>query len=194
MMKTKVNLGDLRTAMKAALGSASKDEARPHIACVYLGASDGRLAAVGTDGHRLTRVVMDSKDIPSLFEVSVQRDEAERLLMNLRKQNESAELELTIEPLGLVVGRFGTFLTASETFPPYRKVIPKVPEEDVLVPKEGVGLNPSYLIEAAQVFAQVYGKKRGVKWYPSAHTLDPLHFVADDGGLETTVVVMPMRT
>ena len=192
----KVDLSQLRTGLKALLPLASKEKARPHLNTVHF-AKDTHdkhpwLSLVATDGHRIARVSLRARSVKGWEDVTVTRDEAERLAMNLKqhKQGDLGVLKLVDD--GLEVDRYGRF-TLGDAFPPYTKVIPPLVDR---CETPAYVIDPVYAVQAYQVFTAVHPKGHGVRVNPVESSMSPRRFDTAPGHnheFRVTVAVMPMR-
>ena len=192
----------LRFLLRAVVPAASTDSTRPHLASVQIVARDGWIEATTTDGHRLHRarvkwqpVSHDAPEPPPVGTFLVARGTAESAIKALPavKRGQTAPV-VTIAPTGLETPTGAVrFPAIDEQFPAADRVIP---ETRTTPAAASVGVNPSYVAEAAEACA-LLGSHTAMRWHQSENDLDPIKITAAgyvaDGEAEMICVIMPMR-
>lgn len=214
----KVGAGVLGTVLRACLISASRNTYHPHLSCVLLSAAAGKLTAVATDGHRLTRVVVQIDDSSSMTDVLIPAADARavahlcdstarrdgpaksrrRLLGVARPPAASVTMAGVARQMTVRGSRASYEFTATdEMFPPYSNVIPGKPKDGAAVCPVAM-LQPGFLSDMCKTALMLaWGIERrrqfAVACYAGGGPIEPSRFDVESDSWSMTHVVMPMR-
>ena len=121
--------------IKATLASISNDEARVNLNGLLLESTGKRATAVSTDGHRLTKLVVDIAG-PTLEKGIILPRPGVKALQTMLEAAKASDIDLLVGDQHLFARAGGRTLTMklhNVVFPPYEQVIPKTSRRRAIV-------------------------------------------------------------
>ena len=116
----------------------STEETRYYLNGVYLHHTDGKLVAVATDGHRLSRMWVAAPDgAEAMPGVIIPRKTVHEIARMMKDAEQDVELEFSASKCRIILGsKTLTSKLIDGTFPDYERVIPRNNAKHMLVPRE----------------------------------------------------------
>lgn len=185
-------------ALKFASHAAAAKDIRYYLNGVLFEFQDDSLYLVGTDGHRLAYVDLDATADGVVNTQVIVSGASVKLLLTAFKQNSTGVLGFEFSGAKLVVNGCSQSIPCElieGKFPDWRRVSMHRAER-AAVPTSRIGVNASYLAEAAKACGALRSSKyNGVKldFYGESEAMIVRPDTLPDGIVDAVTVVMPMR-